>query len=74
MHANTYDPEADAAYIYIADAVVAESEEVSDGFVLDFDDAGRIIGIEVLNASHRLKDDAWRRWPAPLAGGRARAA
>jgi uncharacterized protein YuzE len=74
MHANTYDPESDAAYIYLAEATVAESEEVAEGFVLDFDDGGRIIGIEVLNASRRLKDDGWRQWPAPVDGGRARAA
>ena len=73
MRANTYDPEADAAYIYLAEAEIAESEEVADGFVLDFDGEGRIVGIEVLNASRRLKDDTWRQWPSPVDGGRARA-
>jgi uncharacterized protein YuzE len=65
MRANTYDPEADAAYIYLADATVAESEEVADGVVLDFDDGGRVVGIEVLNASRTLRDGVWRRWPLP---------
>ena len=71
MRANTYDPEADAAYIYLADAVVAESEEVAEGVVLDFDDGGRVIGIEVLKASRTLRDGAWREWPLP--GGEAHA-
>jgi uncharacterized protein YuzE len=74
MRANTYDPEADAAYIYIADATVAESEEVAEGLVLDLDDRGRVVGIEVLNASLRLRDGAWRSWPLPGGDAHAHAA
>jgi uncharacterized protein YuzE len=49
-----YDPEADALYLRFLDKPVAESEEVADGVVLDFDDTHRIVGIEVLEASKRL--------------------
>ena len=46
----TYDPEAHALYVRFAEAAIVESEEVSDGVVLDFDVEGRIVAIEVLDA------------------------
>jgi uncharacterized protein YuzE len=50
----TYDPEADALYVRFAEASVVESEEVADGVVLDFDAEGRIVAIEVLDASKHV--------------------
>ena len=49
-----YDFEADALYLRFSEAQVVESEEVSDGIVLDFDGDGRIVAIEVLDASKHL--------------------
>jgi uncharacterized protein YuzE len=49
-----YDPEADALYVRFAEKPIVESEEVADGVVLDFDAEGRIVGIEVLDASKHL--------------------
>jgi len=49
-----YDAESDALYVRFADAPVMESEEVSEGVVLDFDSEGRIVAIEVLEASKHL--------------------
>ena len=43
-----YDRDTDAAYIRLSPEKVAESEEVSDGVVLDYDADGRIVGMEVL--------------------------
>jgi uncharacterized protein YuzE len=48
-----YDAEADALYVRFADAPVVESEEVSEGVVFDLDADGRIVAIEVLDASNR---------------------
>ena len=53
-----YDAEADALYVRFSDTHVVESEEVSDGVVLDFDGEGRIVAIEVLDASKKLSADA----------------
>jgi uncharacterized protein YuzE len=50
----TYDPDADAAHMVLSDIPVDESEEVTPGVIFDFDEAGLIVGIEVLNASSRL--------------------
>ena len=52
------DREADALYVTLADADVHESEEVSNGIIVDFDNQGRVIGIEILNASVRTGNEA----------------
>jgi len=49
-----YDPESDALYVRFADTPVAESEEVADGVVLDFDGDGKIVGFEFLNAQKHI--------------------
>ena len=50
----TYDREADALYVRFADAPVTESEEVSSGVIIDFDADGRIVAIELLDASKHV--------------------
>ena len=44
---------ADAVYLNLTDATIADSEEVADGIVVDYDDKGRIVGVEILDASKR---------------------
>jgi uncharacterized protein YuzE len=51
---STYDPEVDAFYLYFGSSAVSESIEVRPGIVLDFDAEGRLLGIEVLDASKFL--------------------
>ena len=50
----TYDPVADAMYIYFSDKKKStRTEEVSEDFLVDY--AGReMIGIEILEASRKL--------------------
>jgi len=47
---------ADAVYVNLTDRPIKESEEVADGIVVDYDDAGRIVGVEILDASKRTDD------------------
>jgi uncharacterized protein YuzE len=56
MIRTSYDPEADAMFIWFGPESVksAETEEVSPGIMLDFDSEGRVIGIEVLNVTARM--------------------
>ena len=68
MPANTYDPEADAAYIYLGESKILESEEVAPGNVLDFDAEGRVVGIEILSASTVLAPGDWMKAPRPSPG------
>lgn len=49
-----YDRKSNAAYIRFSSERVMESEEVSAGVVLDYDKDGRIVGMEVLDASSHL--------------------
>lgn len=49
-----YSREADALYVYFKEDFVAKSREIEDGIVIDFDDNGQIIGIEVLDATQRF--------------------
>ena len=49
-----YDEIANAAYIRFSTENVMESEEVSEGIVLDYDAEGRIVGMEVLDARRNL--------------------
>ena len=56
MMTTTYDPEADAMFLWFGGEGVksATTEEVAPGVMLDFDANGRVIGIEVLNVSERM--------------------
>lgn len=51
-----YDPEVDALYVRLNDRTIVESEEVQPGIILDFDDSGKVAGVEVLNASKRNQE------------------
>ena len=48
------DKDADALYIRFDDAKIVESEEVSDGIILDFDADGRVVGCEMLGVQQRF--------------------
>ena len=50
-----YDKEVDVIYIKLSDAKVAESDEEKSGLILDYDEKGNIVGIEVLNASKKMQ-------------------
>ena len=49
-----YDPEVDVIRITLKDVEIEESDEETPGIILDFDSAGNIVGIEILQASKRI--------------------
>jgi len=53
-----YDSEADALTVSFSDAPVVESEEVRPGIIFDYDAEGRVVGIEILDASAHLASGA----------------
>ena len=55
MIRTSYDPEADALFVWFGPPGVtsAGTEEVAPGVMLDFDAAGQVIGIEVLDVRER---------------------
>ncbi|WP_269716489.1 DUF2283 domain-containing protein [Caulobacter sp. NIBR2454] len=72
MTDQTYDPQADAAYLRLAKGDVVESAEVSPGVVLDYDAEGRILGIEIIGASKVVAPGDWSK--ARLPGSQPHAA
>jgi uncharacterized protein YuzE len=49
-----YDRKVDALYIRLREGEIDESDEVSEGVVMDYDNAGLLMGIEILGASRVL--------------------
>ncbi len=50
------DEQADALYLSLSDGSADRSEEVSPGIILDYDEGGHVVGIEMLYLSKRLSD------------------
>ncbi len=47
------DKEADALYLRLDDSPIVESQEVSPGVVLDYNEANEVVGVEMLHLSKR---------------------
>jgi len=47
------DEKADALYIRIDDSKIIESEEVTPGVIIDFNDNNQVVSVEILNLSKR---------------------
>ncbi len=50
------DQEADALYLRLDDSRIVESEEVSPGVVLDYNESNEVVGVEMLGLSKRSPD------------------
>ena len=46
-----YYPETDSLYISLIEKPSTDSQEISSGIVLDFDNQGNLVGIDIDNAS-----------------------
>ncbi|WP_347989620.1 DUF2283 domain-containing protein [Methylomonas sp. AM2-LC] len=49
----SYDKETDSLYIHLSNTPSVDSDEVAEGVVLDFDCNGKLVGIDVQNASQK---------------------
>jgi uncharacterized protein YuzE len=49
-----YDKEVDVLYITFSENQIAESNEDKPGIIFDYDNSGTIVGIEILDASHKM--------------------
>jgi uncharacterized protein YuzE len=54
------DEENDALYFRLDESSIVESEEVQPGVILDFNAAGHVVGIEMLNLSMRTAAEQLR--------------
>lgn len=50
-----YYPETDSLYIDLSEKTSVESKEISDGVVLDYDETGNLVGIDIDNASLKVQ-------------------
>jgi uncharacterized protein YuzE len=49
-----YDQAADTLTIILAETPVTESDEDKPGIILDYDDKGNLVSLEILDASRRV--------------------
>ena len=50
-----YHPDTDSLYIDLSERPSVESLEISEGVVLDYDSDGRLVGIDIDNASQKVE-------------------
>lgn len=50
-----YDKETDTLSIILRDGRIVDSDEAREGLILDYDKAGRLVSIELLDASEQVK-------------------
>ena len=50
----SYYPDTDSLYIDLSETPSVESREISEGVVLDYDEAGNVVGIDIDNASQKV--------------------
>ena len=51
----------DALYFRLDESAIIESEEVQPGVILDFNDKGRMVGIEILGIKGRIPEKELKR-------------
>jgi uncharacterized protein YuzE len=63
-----YYPETDSFYIDLSEKTSADSREISEGVVLDYDADGILVGIDIDNASTKvqLKELTLRKLPSGI--------
>jgi len=49
-----YDPEVDALQIVFNEGEIESSEEEVEGMIFDFNEEGKVLGLEILNASKKV--------------------
>jgi len=48
-----YSQEADALYIRLKETKIENSDEIADNIIMDYDESGNVVGIEILSASQK---------------------
>ena len=57
-----YNKKADALYIRFNEKPIFESDQVADNLIVDYDKVGRMIGLEVLDASKKMAKDLYSKF------------
>jgi uncharacterized protein YuzE len=51
-----YDPETDTLILLFRDDPIAESDELKEGLIVDYGNDGKIVSVEVLDASENVTE------------------
>ena len=51
-----YDPDKDILQISLTEAVVEETTQIAPGLILDYDEDGKVVGLEIRKASQKVDD------------------
>ncbi|HHT9124515.1 MAG TPA: DUF2283 domain-containing protein [Candidatus Brocadiia bacterium] len=51
-----FDPETDTLSIILRDEKISESDEVRDGVIIDYNKSGKIVSIEIMDASEQVAE------------------
>ena len=51
-----YDKEVDIIYIQFSEKKIKESDEDKPGIIIDYDEKGNVVAIELLNASNKMEN------------------
>lgn len=61
-----YYPDTDSLYIDLSEKPSVESREISEGMILDYDEAGNLVGIDIDNASRKVELKELTRSKLPM--------
>ncbi len=53
-----YDEKNDAVYIRFSEEPCFESDEIKEGFIIDYDKKGKVVGLEILDVSENLPKES----------------
>jgi uncharacterized protein YuzE len=56
-----YDEKNDAIYIRFSEEPYFESDEIKEGFIIDYDKKGKIVGLEILDVSENMPKEAFNK-------------
>ena len=56
-----YDKEVDAMYVYAEEGQIEHSEEIGEGIIVDVSKEGKIVGMEILDASEKFSPSSFKR-------------
>jgi uncharacterized protein YuzE len=61
-----YYPDTDSLYIELSEKPNADSQEIADGLVVDFDAEGNVVGLDIDHASKKLAIDTLETVALPV--------